>query len=210
MTQGFDATADCSAHAEAIRAAGYRFVGRYYFDIVSHAKVKLTLSEARALSAAGLYVVAVFENGPDHPGYFSHAKGLSDGAAAFRYAADQIGQPRDSPIYFAVDYDASAADLDGPVAAYFAGLAEAFAVESGDGGAFPIGVYGSGLACSKLLGSGAAEFAWLAQATDWRGTSTFAGWTLRQGESRTVLGLSVDLDESRGHGGGFQVALVEV
>ena len=209
MKQGFDAPENCSAEAEAIRAAGYRFVGRYYYDIVSHAKTKLTLAEAEALSAAGLYVVAVFENGPDHPGYFSRAKGVSDGTAAFRYAADQIGQPFSSPIYFAVDYDASDADAGGAVADYFAGLAEAFAAESDTGETYPLGVYGSGLVCSRLLGSGAVTYTWLAQAGGWSGFQTFTAWNLKQGRTQTVLGLSVDLDESQGHGGGFQVALVE-
>lgn len=209
MTQGFDTPSDCTAKAEAIRVAGYRFVGRYYYDIISHVKTRLTQSEAEALSAAGLYVVAVFENGPDHPGYFSHAKGVSDGTAAFRYAADQVGQPLGSPIYFAVDYDASAADLEGAIADYFAGVTEAFAAESNGGDAYPLGVYGSGLTCSQVLASGAVAFSWLAQARGWSGYDTFTEWNLRQGPTRSVLGLSVDLNESQGHGGGFQIAVVE-
>jgi len=210
MSHGFDTTEDCTAHAEAIRSVGFRFVGRYYFDIVSHAKTKLTRSEAEALSAAGLFVVAVFENGPDHPGYFSRAKGVSDGTAAFRYAADHIEQPQNSPIYFAVDYDASAADLSGVIADYFDGIAEAFAAEKGDAAAYPIGVYGSGLACTRLLASGAATFAWLAQSTGWAGFATFTHWNLKQGPSKTRVGLPVDLDESQGKGGGFQISLVDV
>jgi hypothetical protein len=196
MTQGFDSPQNCSAKAEAIRAAGFRFVARYYFDIVSHAKTKLTRAEAEALSVAGLYVVAVYENGPDHPGYFSHSKGVSDGTAAFRYAADQIDQPLSSPIYFAVDYDASGADLNGGIADYFRGLSDAFAAESDGAETYPLGVYGSGLACSRLTTSGAVTFAWLAQASGWSGFHTFTAWNLKQGPTQ-------------GHGGGFQVALVE-
>ena len=209
MTQGFDSPQDCSAKAEAIRAAGFRFVARCYYDIVSHAKTKLTQPEAAALSAAGIYVVAVFENGPDHPGYFSYAKGVSDGTAAFRYAADRIVQPLGSPIYFAVDYDASEADLRGGIADYFQGLADAFTAESNGDGTYSIGVYGSGSTCLQLLASGAAAFTWLAQAGGWSGFHAFTAWNLKQGQTQTVLGLSVDLDESQGHGGGFQVALVE-
>ena len=197
-----------------IRALACPETGKNLFvgssNIISHAKTKLTPAEAEALSAAGLYVVAVFENAPTQASYFSHAKGVSDGAAAFRYAADQIGQPLSSPIYFTVDYDASSGDLGGVIADYFTGLAEAFAAESHGGDSYPIGVYGSGLTCSQLTARGAVTFTWLAQSSGWSGFHTFTTWNLKQGPTQTVLGLSVDLDQSQGHGGGFQVALVEV
>lgn len=62
---------------------------------------------------------------------------------------------------------------------------------------------------SRFFASGIATFTWLARASGWSGFHTFTAWNLKQGPSQTVLGLSVDLDESQGHGGGFQVALVE-
>ena len=207
MTQGFDTGPDCSAHAAAIKAQGYGFVGRYYFSVISHHKKKLTRSEAEALSGAGLYVVAVFENSSNSAGYFTHAQGLSDGKAAFRYAADQIVQPFGSPIYFAVDYDASTANLSGGIGSYFRGIAEAFTAESQGGDTYQIGVYGSGLTCSTLAHSGAVTYTWLAQSTGWSGHDTYTTWNLKQGDSQTLFGISIDPDRSQGNGGGFQVAL---
>lgn len=206
MANGIDATQDCSSHAGALKAAGYGFVGRYYFSIVSHAKVKLTHAEALALSAAGLFIVAVFENSSNSSGYFTHAKGVSDGTAAFRYAADHVKQPFGSPIYFAVDYDASTADLNGGIAAYFRGVAEAFEAERHGGATYPIGVYGSGLVCGGLSTHGLVTYTWLAQSTGWSGYHTFTGWNIKQGPETTVLHLDVDTDETHGKGGGFQVS----
>jgi hypothetical protein len=41
----------------------------------------------------------------------------------------------------------------------------------------------------------------------WCGSRTFAGWNLRQSVAEGAgCGLSVDLDESSGHGGGFKIA----
>ena len=51
---GFDADQDCSGVADAAVAAGAGFVCRYLTN--------LTLGEAKALSAAGLKIVSIFES----------------------------------------------------------------------------------------------------------------------------------------------------
>jgi Rv2525c-like, glycoside hydrolase-like domain len=52
---------------------------------------------------------------------FSSAMGAADG----KYAAKTIGQPAGSAIYFAVDYDASAADIRNRIIPYFRAIADA-------------------------------------------------------------------------------------
>jgi Rv2525c-like, glycoside hydrolase-like domain len=205
MAKGIDANVDCSAQAHCIKAAGFDFVGRYY-KFVTHSH-PLTRSEALALSAAGLYVVAVYENGsPTQSGYFSHTRGLQDGKRAYEYARDTIRQPEGAAIYFAVDYDASAAEVKGVITAYFHGLTEAFAAAGGSNPAYPIGVYGSGSTCSWLLRHTTATYTWLAMSRGWSGSRNFEGWNLKQRVATApVCGISVDLDESNGHGGGFKV-----
>jgi glycoside hydrolase-like protein len=205
MVRGLDTNVDCTERAPCLKEAGFDFVGRYY-KFVTGAQ-PLTRAEALALSRAGLFIVAVYENGsPTRPRYFSHARGLHDGKRAYDYARDEINQPEGAAIYFAVDYDASPADLEGAISEYFGGITEAFDAASGGQPAYPVGVYGSGCTCAWLLRHTSVTYAWLAMARGWCGSRTFTGWSLRQSRSsHTVCGISVDLDESNGHGGGFKI-----
>lgn len=164
METGFDTAQPMTAHAQALRRQGVDFVMRYY----SHNSAKnLGAEEARTLTAAGLRLGAVWESAGTHAGYFGRAQGRSDGSAALALAR-AVGQPEGSSIYFAVDYDPSQADLDGPVADYFSALASIL------GSGYRIGVYGSGLCCGFLLDRKQADCSWLSQSTGFAGTKAFA------------------------------------
>src|SRR2546421_10410917 len=105
-TKGLDASVELTSHAECLKGAGFNYAIRYY-NIHNHSK-NLTLGEAQALVRAGMQLGAVWEDGsPTHTSFFSRAKGVLHGTAAYHMAMDIIGQPGDSAIYFAVDYDAS-------------------------------------------------------------------------------------------------------
>jgi hypothetical protein len=179
MKKGFDAGTNLTTFAAPLATAGYSFVCRYY-NVNNPAK-NLTLSEAQTLSAAGLTIVSVWENGfPTSVDYFSHDKGVQDGQAAYQYAFSTIGQPQLTPIYFAVDYDASQDDIDGVISDYFKGVQEGFNTAGGGIPVFLIGVYGSGLVCSSLLAANLASYSWLAQSTGWRGSGTYTGYNIGQ------------------------------
>jgi hypothetical protein len=97
MSSGIDTAQSTVGHATNIKNAGYSFVIRYYNT--NTPSKNLTNAEAIALSNAGLYNVAVWENGyPTSYSYFSNAKGQSDGAAAINYAKNTIHQPEGTPI----------------------------------------------------------------------------------------------------------------
>ncbi len=200
-TRGLDANTPLGIHAECIVKEGFTFVARYYKATATC----LSRSEALALSAAGLSIVTVVERGsPTHADYFSRARGFGDGIFAWHKAQNEIRQPTGAPVYFAVDYDASDADVAGPITEYFAGVHEAFG--SKGPAEYPIGVYGSGLVCSHLLLHTPVTYSWLSMSKGWRGGHTFTGWNLNQTVGSSVCGVSVDLDESNGHGGGFKVS----
>jgi hypothetical protein len=170
--KGLDTTLELTRYAAALREQhGFDFALRYY----SHNAAKnLSLGEARALSAAGMQIGVVWETSGTHPGFFTLAQGVADGSAAFRMAREAIGQPFGSAIYFAVDYDASQADLDGPVSNYFTGVhAGLFAAGAGQP-SYQVGVYGSGLCCRTLRERGAAAFSWLSQSTAYAGSDAYA------------------------------------
>ena len=176
MKKGFDTAIRLAGSAGCLVDAGYAFAGRYY-NINNPAK-NLTLNEAKVLCAAGLSLIAIWENGyPTSAGYFSHDQGVKDGTAAFQYGSQTIGQPGFTPIYFTVDYDATPDDLNGVITDYFKGIQDGF---NAAGSNYLIGVYGSGLTCQTLQNANLAAKYWLAQAMNWRGSSTYTAYDMIQ------------------------------
>jgi hypothetical protein len=201
---GIDLSTDCSAQVDCIKGSGKSFVGRYYAN--PHSKKILTLNEAKAISQAGLSVVAVWEDGmPTSGSYFSYSEGVDNGTSAYNMAS-KIGQPANTPIYFAVDYDAIDDDITGSINDYFRGLRDGFNTISGGTPIHPIGVYGSGAVCSWLLARNAAAYCWLAQSTGWRGYNDFTAWNIKQHAETSLCSLDVDLDDAVADYGGFKVA----
>lgn len=202
MAKGFDCTADTTPHIPAIKAAGYTFVARY----MSHSPWKdVTRKEALALTAAGIYLVSVWESAGDHESFFTYAQGQKDGEAAYAYAK-MIGQPTTAPIYFAVDADLSCASgqpshTEG-VYAYFAGVRNALQVHGTMGvHTYHCGVYGSGHVCSVLKSAGMVTHTWLAQSPGWSGHD-YAEWNIKQAMGTHFAGIEIDPDISAPSGGG--------
>lgn len=200
MSKGFDTTSNVTPHIQAMKNAGFTFVCRYY----SHSAWKnLTPAEAKAISGEGLYIVAVWESAGDHASFFTQAQGELDGESAYAFG-QMIGQPFDTPIYFAVDYDA---DPHVGVSEYFNGVRQAFQRHGQIGvDAYHVGVYGSGAVCQYLDSIGYVSYTWLAQSTGWLGSASYADYNIKQGPGTTLFGMQIDTDTaSPKGGGGFQV-----
>jgi hypothetical protein len=121
--QGFDADFDCSQHLGKAKAVGINFIGRYYSN--SPGK-NLSPSEARLITGAGMFIVAVWETLGDRASFFSLKQGADDATSASNQA-QTIGQPIDSAIYFALDYDASPEEIAGGITDYFKGVQKGLA-----------------------------------------------------------------------------------
>ena len=137
-----------------LAAAGKRFIVGY----VSHdAGKNLTAAECAAYLDAGIAVGLVWETTSDRA-LAGAAAGAADGAEARRQAR-ALGFPDDRPIFTAVDFLASVAQLSGPVHGYLAAFAD------GVGGTALAGVYG-GLDTvryalnTKLVGWAWQTYAW--------------------------------------------------
>jgi hypothetical protein len=176
MSTGISTWKNLRTSATCLRQAGLEFVFRYYS--ASEWK-RMGFTEAAALSAAGLKLAVVYEDGPleeNAGGYFTAARGTRHGRNAYQWASDIIHQPKGSAIYFAVDYDyTDTANLNG-VKAYFAAVRAAIAEESGQGGSldYKIGVYGSGKVCRLIKEANSlAEYSWLAESTGWTGYQNY-------------------------------------
>jgi hypothetical protein len=91
-----------------------------------------------------------------------------------------VGQPKDSAIYFAVDFNCDDSDLARQIVPYFQSIRAVFVDR---GSPYKIGVYGNGLACEKLLGTGLCAYTWLSNSTSFNGTKEFyvsKRWSLAQ------------------------------
>ncbi|HEV2189538.1 MAG TPA: DUF1906 domain-containing protein [Stellaceae bacterium] len=191
MAKGFDTTENCGSQAAAIKTAGYDFVARY---LSQSSWKRIGANEANQLTTAGLGIVLVYEDGPTGADYFSNGRGQVDAARAAQQAL-ALDAPADTAIYFAVDYDASNADLSGPINQYFQGVNSGLSSFAGSGNPrYRAGVYGSGATCMAITGAGLASLGWLAQATGWSGHGAYTGWAISQGMPGTACGMSVDPD----------------
>ncbi len=171
MAKGIDLLDDAGLYLPEIRDAALDFVCRYYRDCTSPWP-SLSATEARLLSGTGLKLVAVWEAASHDASCFSRVSGANDGASAY-HRATATGQPFGTAIYFVVNYDATPADVSGPISQYFRGVAAGLAAAGGSGANYRIGVYGSGLVCKSLIAAGLARYGWLAMPNWWRGYGGF-------------------------------------
>jgi hypothetical protein len=199
MALGIDCDEDVRPILTELKTRGVEFVARY---LGGTKRSPLTIEEARAISAAGMFNVSICERGdPTDVSYFDFQRGAQDGQAMYA-ALLALTQPPGTPVYFCVDFDATEADITAAVVPYFTGVRQAFAQGTGNPSQRnTIGVYGNGLVCERLKSLGLVHFTWLAQPVDWGG-SGYAGYNLHQTHGGTIDGVDLDFDESSDLGGG--------
>ncbi|HYU25661.1 MAG TPA: glycoside hydrolase domain-containing protein [Thermoanaerobaculia bacterium] len=185
--------------AHCLAQLGFTFAARYYRSHKSKLN-RLTREEALTISAAGLTIVAVFEYAGTKASYFTAEQASMDVKDALEQVAE-VGQPLGSAIYFAVDYNATIDDIEGPVNDYFTVINAALRPK------YLPGVYGSGATCAAMLAAGLADFAWLSQSVAFLGTPGFTNWSIKQGQPHQFCGLDTDPDDAHGLYGGFTTAV---
>jgi len=210
LKRGISTNHNVGGQAACLKQSGIDFVFRYYSLTTVQPEKRLTKAEADLLSAAGLELGVVYEDGPTAAAYFSNARGYQDGQNAFHYASI-LQQPTGSAIYFAVDYDAPAGDIAGVITGYFQAVVNGMTDASGGNPSYAIGVYGSGSVCGAVKAnvSGVA-FAWLAESTGWSGSASYNTWDVKQAIATGPLcSLAVQAYEdcqAQDEFGGFQTA----
>lgn len=172
-----------------------RFAIRYYRPGPVTNPHGVQPDEAAALWNNGLWLGAVFQGGhaSQQPGYFSADQGRRDAEAALR-KADQLQQPDQTTVFFAVDTDILPATIES-VVGYFSAARAKLASQRP---ALWVGCYGDDLVCRRLHADGLVDVTWLANARGWRDDKSFPGWHVRQGRETTLpFGLVVDPNEAR-------------
>ncbi len=134
-----------------LRAAGYTFAARYLSDYTG--KI-ITRAEADSLAAAGIDVVANWEN----DGHDEILQGFSAGVHAATVGSQQAeaaGMPNTRPIYFSVDFDAQPSEQP-EVDAFMDGAASVI-------GRDRVGAYASVAVLGRLFDSGRIAWGWQSQ-----------------------------------------------
>lgn len=163
----------------ALKAAGKVFACRYLSP--DHSK-NLARVEADDLAAHGIWSVVVWEATANRA-KAGRAAGVADAKTASTQAA-AAGMPSSRPIYFAVDFDATAAD-QAYINAYLDGAASVI-------GRDRVGIYGGYYPVKRALDGGHATWAW--QTVAWSGGQWDSRAVIRQGMQKNINGVSCDLD----------------
>lgn len=162
---------------QALANKGMTFVGRY----LPGSNYPITVAEKNLLLSKNFSIVSIWEKGsPTSVNYFSSSRGTSDAKLAIS-GATSIGQPTGTPIYFAVDYDATEADVSGKINDYITAIIAEFNRQNNP---YKVGLYGSGAVLeyfrSRII------YTMLACARGWRGTTAFSRFYIRQYTPTTI------------------------
>ena len=186
--KGISTNLHMTEEAACLKSKGVTFVFRYYSKTTTQDEKRITLTEAEALNSQGILLAMVYEDGPTVIGYFQTGRGTKDAKAALQYAAS-LGQPQGSAIYFAVDEDFTSSQITSRILPYFQEIQAEFAAQ---GTPYRIGVYGSGLVCKRIKPA-VATYSWVAESTEWGGTSTYTAWDVKQTHpSNSLCGISTN------------------
>lgn len=139
--------------ANDLRRAGFTHVGRYLTGTVgvgANRKSKaLTREEVANIRQANLSVFPIYQDGGYYPEYFSSARQGAVDAYTAMAAAQKMGFPRGTIIYFAVDFDAYGYQIDDLIIPYFKQVSMAF-TSYDNSQSYRVGVYAPRLVCEKL------------------------------------------------------------
>lgn len=167
----------------ALRKAKVNFVCRYLSHDTSGKN--LTLAEAWQLSGAEILLVVVWETTAKRA-LDGHRAGAVDAEDALKQAA-ACGMPDDRPIYFAVDFDASASQ-QGKINDYLTGTASVLGLDR-------VGIYGGYGPVKRALDADKARFGW--QTYAWSGGKWDSRAHIQQySNDHTINEVSVDHDRA--------------
>lgn len=185
MIYGIDTATKLTAkNARAVKDAGLAFVGRYLVPPKLYTRKSLTAEEAKIITDAGLRLLTVWETTANRAksGYDA---GVVDGAEA-RQCAQAINMPTTGIIYFAVDFEATDADMLS-VTEYLRGARQSTKE-------YEIGVYGSYKVVESIRLTGICKAYW--QCVGWSyGKESLIRNVYQSQWNKKVAGLSVDINE---------------
>lgn len=162
------------ARAQALKDAGYKYVGRYLYNpsTTSLPEKEIQPGELATIQQYGLRCFPIYQTWARSVDYYSIAQGVTDCMnAAFK--AEQHGFKPGSRIYFAVDYDAVDDEVTSHILPYFRSISDEMVKL---GSPYKIGVYGPRNACSRISAEGYADTSFVSDMSS--GFSGNLGYTM--------------------------------
>lgn len=149
-----------SARAQALKDAGYKYVGRYLFNPSSTSlpEKQIQPGELDTVVANGLRCFPIYQTYSRSADYFSYNQGCADAYNAIEWARVHGFKPG-TLIYFAVDYDAVDAEVSQYVIPHFRGVYETL----GELSNYEVGIYGPRNVCQRVSDAG---YAWTSFVSD--------------------------------------------
>ncbi|MDO5560512.1 MAG: DUF1906 domain-containing protein [Oscillospiraceae bacterium] len=157
-----------------LKESGYQYIGRYVVDERFEVK-RLLETEAKNIIDAGMKIIPIYEgfNCIDIDGFKDEKyieKARTDAVDSIK-AAMNIGIPKGSVLYFAIDFDPTDDQIKESIINYFGELKKQMSCY---GFLYKVGVYGSRNVCSQVYDAGYAESCYVADAsTGWSGNMGF-------------------------------------
>ncbi|MFE4665144.1 glycoside hydrolase domain-containing protein [Streptomyces sp. NPDC056716] len=146
-----------ASRAAALRDEGYCAVGRYLDEPAGgNLNKEIQPGELDAIFSAGLSVIPIWQYDATALADFKYSNGYLHGSLAHG-RAEGYGFNRSTVIYFAVDYDATSADMD-HIIDYFSGVNDAL---KSNGSKYLAGVYGSRNVCASVSGGTYVPYAYV-------------------------------------------------
>lgn len=147
--------ADCAmilneARAKTLYDNGYRYVGRYLTGTYGSNRISkaLTVEEEQIILNAGLRFFPIYQDGGTRLDYFTESQGTKDGQTAID-AAVKLGIPKDTIIYFAVDFDAIESQVKSNVIPYFRAVYNELSQSI-----YRVGIYAPRYVCTLVANAG--------------------------------------------------------
>lgn len=146
-----------------IKNAGYTHVGRYLTGSVGkeHTPKYLTSTEVKNIENAGLSVFPIYQDGGYELNYFKDPSQGSVDAQTAILAAERIGIPSGTTIYFAVDFDCYSYQIDTFIIPYFEQIHMIFFSSTNDKN-YKVGIYAPRYVCTKVYEAGLASKSFVA------------------------------------------------
>ncbi|MFC8591232.1 glycoside hydrolase domain-containing protein [Streptomyces atroolivaceus] len=139
------------ARATALKAAGYKYIGRYLYNPSSTSLPEKAIQpgELATIKEAGLRCFPIYQTWSRSADYFSTQQGTRDAFEAIDWARYHGFKPG-TIIYFAVDYDAMDGEVTDYVIPHFRAITRTISENSG----YNVGVYGARNVCQRVVDAG--------------------------------------------------------
>ncbi len=193
------ATIITTDNVSVLKNNNYKYIGRYLSGyIASGASKALSTTELQVLFKNGIRLFPIHQRSANKASYFTVENAQADAESAAEYA-DNLKLQFGSIIYFAVDYDATDAEISSLILPYFKILYSSF-MTAGKG-KYRVGVYGTRNLCTRVCNAGYACSSFVSDmSTGFSGNLGFPipdNWAFDQFNTTTISsgGKSIEIDK---------------